>query len=579
MERERESGKEQSDELSTLIEDIMSLERERKDLLGSLTPKISRWKDIISGTTTSRVAGEGIMADKTSLVPVQKNTDTPQVRDDEKELAEFILQDTEDLGHRLLSMSQYLWISDARISLYTADELDATTSRLKKIFKDFYKATEEAEMKKMVEDERSKDDAVREMMLTHEFLCLSSRVLARPNLYKNELAMMFTVEDEEEYERVMEAEREIERQREMSKQRRKKQRPQIVGQQIVKEKHTEEKKTKSPTEQLKEWMDDELGFFADCRRVWGYSSGSKAGQCGGFEDKTTLSPMQFTHCIPGIIPPRAAVTGSTLQIYSFKILELSDDLKWPLYVYGVVAARDTVDRNRNLLFARSRIMCQVLTKNDCSLCLTGPSRAILAVDPVNFEVELKIHDGGDERKDRELICANNHYDIAYNGEQPTLSFHSPLCRAELRLERLPTTVQATILSVHVVGGGSLFKSGGQVFCSSSSADSSAARREKIVLLGYVEKNSEEEDELDLHGYLPLSRRVISVEFGGGLDVVVKVYEGSGCTSGHVYFPSQYCNISQGTCSVSGSEVEIVVAWSRLVGDKMDMLIEGYTTQA
>ena len=123
------------------------------------------------------------------------------------------------------------------------------------------------------------------------------------------------------------------------------------------------------------------------------------------------------------------------------------------------------------------------------MCLTGPSRAILAVDPVNFEVELKIHDGGDERKDRELIWAINHYGIAYNGEAPSLTFHSPLCRAELRLERLPTTVQATILSVHVVGGGSLFKSGGQVFCSSSSADSSAARREKIVLLDYVETNS------------------------------------------------------------------------------------------
>lgn len=77
--------------------------------------------------------------------------------------------------------------------------------------------------------------------------------------------------------------------------------------------------------------------------------------------------MQFTHCIPGIIPPRAAVTGSTLQIYSFKIVELSDDLKWPLRVYGVVAARDTVDRNRNLLFRRSKFYGQVLTENVCTV--------------------------------------------------------------------------------------------------------------------------------------------------------------------------------------------------------------------
>ncbi|KAF7012759.1 hypothetical protein CFC21_026918 [Triticum aestivum] len=525
------------------------------------------------------------MADNTSSVPVQKNTDSPQIRDDEKELVNSILQDTEDLGHRLLSMSQYLWISHARISLYTADELVTTTSRLKKISMDFYKAAEEAVEEKRKEEKerdrmRKKKDAERDQtMLTHEFLRLSSSVLARPNLYKNELAMMFTVEDEEEYERVMEAEREMERQRENCRRRRRKKRPPKKPPIVEVEHAADEQETKSQTEQLKEWMDDELEFFAGHRSIWERSNGSKSGRCGGFEDKTTLSPMQFTHCIPGIIPPRAAVTGSTLQIYSFKIVELSDDLKWPLRVYGVVAARDTVDRNRNLLFARSRIRCQVLTENDSSLCLTGPSRAILAVDPVDFEVELKIHDGGDERKDRELIWAINHYDIAYNGEQPSLTFHSPLCRAELRLERLPTTVQATILSVHVVGGGSLFKSGGQVFCSSSSADSSAARREKIVLLDYVETNSAAKNERHLDGYLPLSRNVVSVEFGGGLEVVVKVYGGSGCTCGHVYFPFQYCNISQGTCSVSGSEVEIVVAWSRLVGDKMDMLIEGYTTQA
>ncbi|XP_044968974.1 uncharacterized protein LOC123428958 [Hordeum vulgare subsp. vulgare] len=133
--------------------------------------------------------------------------------------------------------------------------------------------------------------------------------------------------------------------------------------------------------------------------------------------------MQFTHCIPGIIPPRAAVIESTLQIYSFKITGLSDDLKWPLNVYGVIAARDTVDHNRNLLFSRSSIMCQVLTsENDFSLRLTGPSRAILAKDPVDFEVELRVHDGcdprGDGLNDRKLICASSRYEVATSSELP-----------------------------------------------------------------------------------------------------------------------------------------------------------------
>ncbi|XBI60654.1 hypothetical protein VPH35_041559 [Triticum aestivum] len=260
-----ESRKDQSDELSTLIQDIISLERERKDLLGSLTPTISRWEDILSGTTT--------WADNTMSVPVhKKNTDSPQVRDDEKELVDSILQDTEDLGHRLLSMSQYLWISHARISLYTADELVTTTSRLKKISKDFYKATEEAAEEKRKED-KERD---REMMLTHEFLCLSSSVLARPNLYKNELAMMFTVEDEEEYERVMEAEREMERQRENCKRRRRKKRPPKKPPIVEVEHAADEQETKSQTDQLKEWMDDELEFFAGHRSTWERSSGDGA---------------------------------------------------------------------------------------------------------------------------------------------------------------------------------------------------------------------------------------------------------------------------------------------------------------
>lgn len=90
-----------------LIKDIMSLERERQDLLESLTPRISRWEDTTSTTTMSRVAG--INAENPSSV--QKKMDSLQVRDEEKQLVnyfDFILQDTEDLGHRMLSMSQFL---------------------------------------------------------------------------------------------------------------------------------------------------------------------------------------------------------------------------------------------------------------------------------------------------------------------------------------------------------------------------------------------------------------------------------------------------------------------------------------
>jgi hypothetical protein len=77
--------------------------------------------------------------------------------------------------------------------------------------------------------------------------------------------------------------------------------------------------------------------------------------------------MYYTHWTPERIPFMIgiATTGSSLQIYSFKIQMKGENLNWPLYVYGVVAARDKVDRNRNLLFYRPRHDCQILTEDVC----------------------------------------------------------------------------------------------------------------------------------------------------------------------------------------------------------------------
>jgi hypothetical protein len=79
--------------------------------------------------------------------------------------------------------------------------------------------------------------------------------------------------------------------------------------------------------------------------------------------------MHFTHYTPDTIMSHAvALAGSTcLQIYSIKVMELKGNLKWPLKVHGVVAARDTADRNRNILFYRSWDNYQLLTENVCSI--------------------------------------------------------------------------------------------------------------------------------------------------------------------------------------------------------------------
>ncbi|XP_044968686.1 uncharacterized protein LOC123428526 [Hordeum vulgare subsp. vulgare] len=304
--------------------------------------------------------------------------------------------------------------------------------------------------------------------------------------------------------------------------------------------------------------DAETSLFNERRICWENTWGSPSSRCGSFNDITTLSPMYTTHSPPRVIESPSYVTNA-LQIYSFKIVDLNVNLKWPLYVYGVVAARDDVDCNRNLLFSCSRANCQLVTQEDPFLHLTGPSRAIVAEEPVDFEVELKIKCGTDQSQDKALISATNHYssrgDVAF--------FWGRSCSAELSLETLPRAVQAVILSIRVVGGVSLFEFGGRIACSSSTEEYVDPTRQQVVLVESAEKIPED------GGYLALSRKVVSVGLQGGLKVAIQAYGGSGrpSVSGLLFFPSKYCRVSQLSCLVGDTEVEVTVAWSWLVRSK------------
>ncbi|XBI41050.1 hypothetical protein VPH35_125551 [Triticum aestivum] len=259
-----------------------------------------------------------------------------------------------------------------------------------------------------------------------------------------------------------------------------------------------------------------------------YCSGRNDSSAGcTFEAKTTLSPMYFTRCTPGVCiqDDLTATTGTSLQIFFFKIVEIKGDLK------------DEVDFNCNILFNQTRNNAQEVTEDVYPfLRLIGPARAILP--ELEFEVELRV-------KGRTKI--------------------------ELSLEQLTNSVQATIMGVRIVKGGPwTFKYGGRVASSSPPhevwvIDSQGTLLEvtdppsiQVVLLDsrYCDSGEMPMGTDESHVYYPK-------KFEETFKVVIQAYSESGdvAAQGHVKLTPKLRNISQAVCDLCDSKVEITVAWS------------------
>lgn len=172
------------------------------------------------------------------------------------------------------------------------------------------------------------------------------------------------------------------------------------------------------------------------------------GKNSSYEDITMIPPMAFTDhgC-------KFAGVQSTIQIFSVKVEETTGGLKWPLHVYGMVAVRDVVDHNRNVIFHRERDNCQIITTKDPYLALTGPTRAVVvSVHPIYFDVDLKVK-GGKESEDKDLsflaACYSNNgpwrsclFDRSWTSKLSTLKF---------TFGHLVDSVEATV-SVKLIGG-------------------------------------------------------------------------------------------------------------------------------
>uniref|UniRef100_A0A453BYY8 DUF6598 domain-containing protein n=2 Tax=Aegilops tauschii subsp. strangulata TaxID=200361 RepID=A0A453BYY8_AEGTS len=233
------------------------------------------------------------------------------------------------------------------------------------------------------------------------------------------------------------------------------------------------------------------------RAGWDATWGCSTRKHGAFDDITTLSPMQFTACTPGIFP-FSSVAGPALQIYSVRLVNLNRNLSWPLDVYGVVAARDDFDHNLNILFRRSSANCQRIKKEDPFLHLIGPSRAIVAGEPVLFQIDLKLKYGA-QFEHTASFTANQSYRSIKRCD--TMQIRNSYCTAKIRLGRVAPAIQATIVGVRVVEGEWPFKYGCNVSCLFSPADATEGCAAEVVLLDCRAKKMRAASD----GYLSLSR--------------------------------------------------------------------------
>ncbi|XBI60795.1 hypothetical protein VPH35_041673 [Triticum aestivum] len=433
-------GKHQSQSQS-LVNEIISVERERRDLLGSLTPAFSLWNEIDSPTTWTIATKE----------PATSSRDEDDENHQLTDYFNLMLQDTEDPGHRMLSMLHLLNKSNDPICSYKATELCNTAAKLNQRCYTHDKS------------ERFSDDIELEPELGQINLPSLFRKYSRfPDNYENTLAQFVMEEDEEnKYEDVK-----------------------------VEEEEEQEKDVSTIMEYLKERMDVEQEFFGYDRTYWEDVWGSRIGRCGGFMD------------------------------------------------------------------TRAK-------EEDCSLCLTGPSRVIVALQPVDFEVQLQTVEGA-EFQDTTLISLGHRLEDDPSSGSDGSAGRQFICRMQKKKLKRRTTAFASTQAIFLASTGKRAKRAGN--------RSWRCPYRPVVLLDRRGEGLHRGSE----NYLQLSRKVVSVESQGTLRVAIEAYGKSHswiARKGHIDFPVQQCQTSTRDCSVGDATVEVVVAWSLLVKEKVDLLVD------
>ncbi|KAG0540127.1 hypothetical protein BDA96_03G382100 [Sorghum bicolor] len=271
---------------------------------------------------------------------------------------------------------------------------------------------------------------------------------------------------------------------------------------------------------------------------------------------------------------------SMTPIFSAMIAGIGGGFRWPLCVFGLVAIRDKVDHNRNIIFQRSRSECQTLTEEDPYLVLTGPARAVVFTGPVTFEVYLKVK-GPTELEDRTLCCLAE--EMRDSGAPYSYMFHRTYsCKfstVEFTLGHITSSVEATI-SVRVISGSwphgfqgefaACLVRTGDIFHGSKHEGpviggrtrSTSVDHKKITLLSFGDEKVPVLDD----GVIELSRSVVSAKSDSNLEVSVRAWQDSNnAVQAMAAFASKEAGRSSCTVDIGSCKMVVIVAWS-LISD-------------
>ncbi|KAM0897296.1 hypothetical protein ACQ4PT_022656 [Festuca glaucescens] len=308
--------------------------------------------------------------------------------------------------------------------------------------------------------------------------------------------------------------------------------------------------TEEPSGDTEDWSEP-----CNYRSKWRYIY---KGRRGTYEDTTDVPAMRFTDDDRAKQNWNVELTG-TLQIFSFKVAAIAEELRWPLDVYGLIAIRDHLDRRRNIIYARARDNCQTITREDPYLKLVGPTRATVlsqVSDSVRFEVVLKVKSGSNESDDKDLsFLASKYRTFETNYSRVICRVgSSKLSKLQWRYGLLAKSVEATI-GIQVIHGSWPNGCRGIFSASTTSLDGM-----KVTLL------SLEDDKLPINidGMINVSRHVVCVEIDGQLKISITTESEDGdqiTIKDEIIFTPKESGRSSAILKVHSCQMKVIVAWS------------------